>query len=271
MSVRGCRLFVCGALWLAASAGHASSRFFVIPTEQSPAAAVATGGPLEMDIYVQDVAGLAELLHVSPPPPAGSDHFRYRAVRYPQIEVARDRSWLESTFVVDHDEPAVRSLYEQWMTAVNPARTPAGVIGFVSATVRPSLERGFDVASMVARQRRGDCTEYAVLTAALARRAGLPARVAFGVALLHGPDGPAGMGHAWTEILDGGRWAVADAALAESTIPVTYIPYGILEDEGPGFGGLRGQMVSRWIRRIVVVGGDPGGQSPARGAELEHP
>lgn len=270
MGSRAACVILSGAALLVAAA-DASPPIYVIPTELAPGASAGTGGPVEVELYVQDAVGLAAVLQVTPAPAAGSDRLRYRALQYPQLASARDRSWLESTFVVDHDEPAVRSLYSEWTASADAALTRAGVVAFVSTAVRPALDRGFDVASTVARLRHGDCTEFAVLTAALARRAGLPARVADGVALVHGPDGPAGMGHAWTEILEDGRWIVADAALATLAVPVTYIPYGIMEDEGSGFALSRMQTASLWIRRIVVHGGDPGSHSPARGAELEHP
>lgn len=254
MEPRAARLALCAALCLVLPAARPAVPLYVIPTESAPGATLDGTGPIELDIYVDDVAGLAALLEVTPPPAAGSDHFRYRARGYPQIAAARERTWLESTFVIDHDEPEVRQLFAEWATTGNAARTRAGVVEFVAATVRGSHGRAFDVASMVARRREGDCTEYAVLTTALARRAGLPARVVYGVALLHGPDQPAGMGHAWTEILEDGRWVLADAALADNAVPVTYIPYGVMEDEGTGFAGARMRLTSRWIRRIVVVG-----------------
>ena len=254
MAPRAARFALCAALCLVLPVARAAVPLYVIPTESAPGATLGGPGPIELDIYVEDVAGLAALLAVTPSPAAGSDHFRYRAQEYPQIAASVDRSWLESTFVIDHDEPEVRQLFTQWASTGDGAGTRPGVVALVAATVRGSHGRAFDVASMVARRREGDCTEYAVLTAALARRAGLPARVVYGVALLHGPDRATGMGHAWTEILEDGRWVLADAALADHRVPVTYIPYGVMEDEGPGFAGARMRMTSRWIRRIVVVG-----------------
>lgn len=63
--------------------------------------------------------------------------------------------------------------------------------------------------------RRGDCTEYALLLAAAARAAGLPARVAVGLAygsrfvgVAHA-FGP----HAWVQVWDGKRWVSFDAGL----------------------------------------------------------
>lgn len=224
-----------------------------------------------MDIYVQDVAGLAAVLQIAPPPPPVGDHFRYRPHQYPQVVATRDRSWLESTFVVDHDENDVARLYAEWVSGSDAPLTLVGLVSFVASRMRASHGRSFDVASVVARRLEGDCTEYAVLTASLARRAGLPSRVAEGVALIDGPDGPSAMGHAWAEILEDDRWIVADAALLELPNPAIYIPYGVLEDEGPGYMVDLVSRSSRWIRKIVLLGGEAGAHSPGGGAEVEHP
>src|SRR5690606_29382574 len=62
------------------------------------------------------------------------------------------------------------------------------------------------------RDLRGDCSEAAVLAAALLRAAGIPSRVALGYATLR--DG-VWIGHAWAEALLGGEWVGLDAALRE--------------------------------------------------------
>jgi hypothetical protein len=258
-------------LLLLLAAGTAAAPLHVIPTELANGRTGVAGEALEMDIYVQDVAGLAAVLQVTPPPPPDGDHFRYRAHQYPQVVATRDRSWLESTFVVDHDESDVARLYAEWANGSDAPQTVAGLVAFVAGRMRASHDRGFDVASVVARRLEGDCTEYAVLTASLARRAGLPARVAEGVALIDGPDGPWAAGHAWAEILQDDRWIVADAALLALPKPAIYIPYGVLEDEGPGYSIELVSRGSRWIRKIVVFGNEADAHSPGGGPEVERP
>jgi len=70
-------------------------------------------------------------------------------------------------------------------------------------------------AADVARTREGDCTEFAVLLAALARAANLPARVAIGLVYFEPDQGPrqAFGYHMWTEIYVGDRWIPMDATL----------------------------------------------------------
>ncbi|NBB92789.1 MAG: hypothetical protein GVY32_06460 [Gammaproteobacteria bacterium] len=61
----------------------------------------------------------------------------------------------------------------------------------------------------ILEQRRGTCTEYAILLTALARAAGIPARYVGGYVYAHGMFG----GHAWTEVRIGDRWLALDAAI----------------------------------------------------------
>jgi transglutaminase-like putative cysteine protease len=150
------------------------------------------------------------------------------------------------SFLIDCEEPAVRELAASFRSASNLASDE--LVAFVSEHIeKKSYGRGFDVASVVATRKEGDCTEHATLLAALARSRGLPARVVLGLALVRLPGGPPqAFGHAWTEIYEQGRWTTQDAALhgilappaEEGTKPVRvdYLPLQVITDEGPGFG-----------------------------------
>ena len=71
-------------------------------------------------------------------------------------------------------------------------------------------------AAEVARTRRGDCTEYAVLLAALARARGIPARAVVG--LVYAPS-LGGFGfHMWDEVWIKDRWIALDATRAQGGI-----------------------------------------------------
>ncbi|MFC1739760.1 transglutaminase family protein, partial [Planctomycetota bacterium] len=66
----------------------------------------------------------------------------------------------------------------------------------------------------VARSRQGDCTEFAVLTAAICRALGIPAKVVVGLAYVSEYKGLEHRfgGHAWTQAYVGNRWIGIDAA-----------------------------------------------------------
>ena len=74
-----------------------------------------------------------------------------------------------------------------------------------------------------------------MLTVALARAAGIPARVVLGLVLVRSGTAYGGFGHAWAELEIEGRWTVADAALAKRDNPVRYLPFGVLENESMGY------------------------------------
>ena len=71
-------------------------------------------------------------------------------------------------------------------------------------------------AADVARSREGDCTEHAVLLAALCRARGIPARVAIGLVHFEPVGGFAY--HMWTEVWIDQRWIALDGTLGRGGI-----------------------------------------------------
>lgn len=236
-----------------ADGGPTDGALFSIPVEFAGAAPLPSGAPLRVVLHATDVARLSHALGVAAPPP-GTTTLEYTLGAYPVLPSPSSRTWLESTWVIDFEEPDVAALHRAYRAARDGPPTTNSLVAFVAETVEGTLDQGFEIASVVARRRTGDCTEHAVLTAALARAAGLPARVVLGLALVETASGYEAYGHAWTETLEGGRWRVADAALADLGKPVRYVPWGFLEDEGPGFTMSLASLTPVWIRRVVVVG-----------------
>jgi len=76
-----------------------------------------------------------------------------------------------------------------------------------------SLSVGYASAAEVVASRQGDCSEFAVLTAAMCRAVGIPAQVVAGVAYVDDFLGQRGFGgHAWTQAYIGGKWVGLDAS-----------------------------------------------------------
>ncbi len=75
-------------------------------------------------------------------------------------------------------------------------------------------------ARAVLARKRGDCNEHAVLLAALARAAGIPARVVAGV--VYADDGF--YYHAWNELWLG-RWISADAIFGQMPTDATHVKF----------------------------------------------
>ncbi len=97
-----------------------------------------------------------------------------------------------------------------------------------------SLAVGYASALEVVRDRSGDCTEHAVLLAALGRARGIPTRIATGLAYVDSWLGAEQMfvPHAWTQALIDGRWVSFDASLGQFSAGHIALAYG----EGDPFG-----------------------------------
>jgi Transglutaminase-like superfamily len=78
-------------------------------------------------------------------------------------------------------------------------------------------------AAEVAKDLSGDCTEHAVLLAAMCRASKIPARVAVGLVYV---DSYVSMGgHMWTEVLIDGQWIPLDATLGQGGIAAEHIKF----------------------------------------------
>jgi hypothetical protein len=113
----------------------------------------------------------------------------------------------------------------------------------LAAWVYENLEKrpvlGIPDALTTLATRRGDCNEHAALFAALARRAGIPTRVAAGVTYHAG----AFYYHAWNEVCLDGRWLSLDTTKNQLPADVTHIRFVNGEtDEQIKIGALLGKL-----------------------------
>ncbi len=88
-----------------------------------------------------------------------------------------------------------------------------------------SLSVGYASAAEVAASKKGDCTEHAVLTAAMCRAVGIPAEVVMGVMYVEQFAGLANIfgGHAWTQVYLGDKWVGLDATRAPNGYDARHI------------------------------------------------
>lgn len=135
----------------------------------------------------------------------------------PPAEAIDRAAYLGATRWLQVDEPAIRRLARQALNGEPDAhammqRLERFVRDYVSDK---NLSVGYASALEVARNRSGDCTEHALLLAALGRAAGIPTRVATGLAYVDRWLGAEHVfvPHAWTQALIDGRWVSFDAAL----------------------------------------------------------
>ncbi|MBN2583518.1 MAG: transglutaminase domain-containing protein [Planctomycetes bacterium] len=94
------------------------------------------------------------------------------------------------------------------------------------------LSVGYASASEVLKSRQGDCTEHSVLTTAMCRAVGIPARTASGMAYVDEVMGREHVlvGHQWTQVFIDGKWVDLDATVQN----VSYGPRSITLMTGNG-------------------------------------
>lgn len=166
----------------------------------------------------------------------------------------RDRA---ASFVVDFDTSAVKAVRASAVGELGEKPSMADLARFVSAYIeKKNLTRGYDIASVVARRREGDCSEHAVLLAALGRSFGHSARVVHGLVFIDAKSSLFGAMHAWVEWHDGKGWLPADGAIGQEHDPL-YLPLQVLEDEAPSFGRSLLLAASHEIRVITVAPREP--------------
>ncbi|MBN1391777.1 MAG: transglutaminase domain-containing protein [Sedimentisphaerales bacterium] len=88
---------------------------------------------------------------------------------------------------------------------------------FVSGYIeKRDLSVGYASAAEVAASKVGDCSEFAVLTAAMCRAIGIPARTVSGIVYVKSFGGKENVfgGHMWAEAYIGGKWVGLDATKA---------------------------------------------------------
>jgi hypothetical protein len=124
------------------------------------------------------------------------------------------RTYLSSNaFLILEDSLLIGTAARIAGSETDPLRVTDAVYRWVTDRFRFKLGAVlFGTSSGILRDLTGDCSEAAVLTAALLRARGVPARVALGFASL---GRGVFIGHAWSEAWIRGRWVGVDAALRE--------------------------------------------------------
>jgi hypothetical protein len=161
---------------------------------------------------------------------------------------------LQSTQYIQADHPLIKALSQKCTQGKKSALDAALEIeSFVSGYIDDkNLSVGYASALEVAKSRQGDCTEHAVLTAALCRAAGIPARVVMGI--VYAQDGLF-MGHAWTEAYIGNKWIGLDAALkdARNGFDAGHITLSIGNGDAGDFFGIMNNLGNFTIQDVEVT------------------
>lgn len=117
---------------------------------------------------------------------------------------------------------------------VNPARIAIRMEQYVHERLRnKNFSTALASAAEVAEKMEGDCTEHAVLLAAMLRAEKIPSRIAVG--MVYAASEAAFGGHMWTEAWLDGKWIPLDATLGKGGIGVGHIKMAVssFDDDGP--------------------------------------
>lgn len=131
----------------------------------------------------------------------------------------------KSSYFIDSDDAKVRELAAEAVGREPEAwRKGQRIEKWVHDHMTGSSAVGFLPASQIARGLKGDCRQHAMLTAALCRAAGVPARTAVGLVYVNDPDrGPVLGFHMWTEVWARGQWLGLDATLGRGGIGAAHL------------------------------------------------
>ncbi|MBN1418168.1 MAG: transglutaminase domain-containing protein [Planctomycetes bacterium] len=153
------------------------------------------------------------------------------------------RRFLRPSTYANGDDPKIRAMADE---AAGDEEDPARIADLLRRHVTRSITRknlnvGFATASEVAVTREGDCSEHAVLLAALGRAKGIPSRAAAGLIYLEHFGGKRDVFafHMWTQMYIGGRWQDLDAMFDQTEADATHIALAILplaEEDSMDFG-----------------------------------
>lgn len=184
--------------------------------------------------------------------PAGA-RFPYRGREKAILEA------LKPTRFVQSDSKEIKELSRRAVGDTKDAAEAAKRIeAFVAEYIEnKSLSIGYASAREVAASRQGDCSEFAVLTAAMCRAVGIPAQVVMGIAYIKNfawLEDRFG-GHAWVQVYVGGKWIGLDAAFKSAGLG-GYGPGHIAEAFGNGdpedFFSLIGNIGKFKIDRVII-------------------
>ncbi len=138
-------------------------------------------------------------------------------ITFPCNAQAQDiRAAMKPAPYLQTDNPKLKQMARQAIgDAVHAGPAVRNIERFVSRHIREkNLSVGYASALEVMQSQEGDCSEHAVLTAALCRAVGIPAQVVFGVVYVpwqeYGKDGIFGP-HAWARAYVGDTWIGLDA------------------------------------------------------------
>jgi len=176
-----------------------------------------------------------------------------RASPATEAELA-DARFRDANLTIDSGDESVRAFAAKTLAPLRDA-TPRERAEALRRAVhrhvnRKGMSTAFATASETIRSREGDCTEHAVLLAALLRAEGIPSRVVTGLVYCTEFAGERNVfgWHMWTQALLDGRWVDFDATLdGREPFHAAHIATGTSAHE-------HGPLDSEWAALVALIG-----------------
>jgi transglutaminase-like putative cysteine protease len=140
------------------------------------------------------------------PLPQNAPEFASALVATPFLQSSHPRVLAQAQEILGNERDALRATQR--------------LLDWTYNMVEKSPTIALPTALAVLESRKGDCNEHAVLFTALARAAGIPARVAAGVVYLEG----AFYYHAWSEVWLG-QWVAVDPTFHQFPADATHVKF----------------------------------------------
>ena len=127
--------------------------------------------------------------------------------------------------VTSEDEEVKRLAKKAVGNAADPWEKAVRIEQWVARNMNNNFTTAFAPASEVARTLSGDCTEHAVLVAAMCRSVGIPSRAAIGMIYMNDDRRRLkGFGfHMWPEVYVNQRWVAIDSSWDQTEVDATHI------------------------------------------------
>jgi transglutaminase-like putative cysteine protease len=135
-----------------------------------------------------------------------------------------DLQYLKSCYFINCKDARVRQLARKAVgTETDPWKKVLRIERWVRNHMKVTFDEELATADHVARTLEGDCTEHAMLAAAMCRAEDIPSRTALGMIYADTRKGPAMVFHMWTEVWVEGQWVAIDATLGRGFVGADHI------------------------------------------------
>ncbi len=195
---------------------HATKRVvYLVRLKEGDPAAAFVAGPAQQVESVDPHTARLKVWATRPDGPAGNPAAKADP---PGDEDRQPNNWIQS------DNPKIAAMAKEAAGAqTDPWQTAVAIERYVRGKItQKNYSQAFASAAEVADSLEGDCSEHAVLLAALARAKGIPARVAMGLVYKDRKF----YYHMWNEVYVGDRWIALDGTLGQGGVGAAHLKLG---------------------------------------------